>query len=423
MMEDEWGASFLKTTVATEPARPVSPPTPVLALSPERKFVTSTLVLLSLAHFSVDFYSGSVATLQPVFAEHYSLSLTQAGLIGGVFMLSSAVMQPFFGLVSDRMHSRLFAVAGLAVAAMFLSGMGIAPGFGTLLLLIFAGGMGVAAFHPQSTSQVTTQAGARRGTALSIFMTAGMLGISCGPAYFSFLAERLGLESLYWAALPGLVVAGFLFWRLPADAGSQRAAQPVAWGVIRGQWKPLSLHYSLVVLRSVVQLALTQFLTLYLYTTRGFTLKEASFALTLFFAASAFAVFCGGGLADRIGGRRVVLLSMLGCVPFLAIFLGTSGWVSLLALCIGSFLLLLTNPVIVVMAQDLIPAQAGTASALMMGFGWGMAGITFIPLIGCLGDRLGLETVLWGVVLLPVMGFLLAMKLPESPSRGPAVAH
>jgi MFS transporter, FSR family, fosmidomycin resistance protein len=404
----------LRTITAPEKAGIVSQATPAAAPLADAKLLSSTLVLLSFGHFAVDFYSSSVATLQPALAERYGLSLTQAGLIGGAFMLGSAVTQLFFGLISDRMHSRLFTVMGLVVAATFFSTMGWAPGFKTLLLLILLGGMGVAAFHPQSTSQAATGTRRRRGLALSIFLTSGMIGISCGPAYFSYLVERLGFASLYWAALPALPVAAFLLWRLPPMRDKAQPKPPVDWSVFRTHGKTLSLHYSLVVLRSIVQLALGQFLTLYLYLERGFSLKEASLGLTLFFVGSAISAGIGGALADRIGGKPVVLISMVSCVPFLALFLGADGWLSFAGLFVGSLLLLMTNPVIVLMAQDLIPSQAGTASALMMGFGWGMAGITFIPFIGWLSDRMGLEAVLWGVILLPLLGFLMALKLPKT---------
>jgi MFS transporter, FSR family, fosmidomycin resistance protein len=404
----------LSTVTAPEKAGVVSQAAPAAAPFAEAKLLSSTLVLLSVGHFAVDFYSSSVATLQPALAERYGLSLTQAGLIGGAFMLGSAVTQLFFGLISDRIHSRLFTVMGLVVAAVFFSIMGLAPGFNTLLLLILVGGMGVAAFHPQSTAQAVTGVGRRRGLALSIFLTSGMMGVSFGPAYFSYLVERLGFESLYWAAAPAVPVAAFLLWRLPPMRDKVQAKPPVDWSVFRKHGKTLSLHYSLVVLRSIVQLALGQFLTLYLYIERGFSLKEASLGLTLFFVGSAISAGIGGALADRIGGKPVVLISMISCVPFLALFLGTDGWLSFAGLFIGSLLLLMTNPVIVLMAQDLIPSQAGTASALMMGFGWGMAGITFIPFIGWLSDRMGLEAVLWGVILLPLLGFLMALKLPKT---------
>ena len=50
---------------------------------------------------------------------------------------------------------------------------------------------------------------------------------------------------------------------------------------------------------------------------------------------------------------------------------------ALLGLVLGGLLLFLTLPVNVAMAQELVPSQAGTASALMMGFAWATAGRLF----------------------------------------------
>ena len=65
------------------------------------------------------------------------------------------------------------------------------------------------------------------------------------------------------------------------------------------------------------------------------------------------------------------------------------------------------------MAQNLAPGQSGTISALMMGFAWGMAGIIFIPLAGWMADRYTLGVVLQVLTLFPVLGFLLAFRLPK----------
>ena len=404
----------MKTSTASEPVSAELLTPTERASGPAVPLISSSLLLLCLGHFSVDFYSGALATLQPLLVERYALSLSQVGTLSGVFMLGSAVCQLFFGMISDRLPSRLFVVLGLLTAGVFLSSLGLARGYGELLMLALVGGMGVAAFHPLSTSQVTVNAGVRRGLVMSIFITSGMVGLSLGPTFFSFLAQWLGLDRLSLAALPAIVVAGFLFWSLPASLNSgQQDKPPFDWEPFRRQWKPLLLQYMLVVLRSVVHLGVAQFLTIYLYTQRGFTLGQASLWLTVFFASSAVAAMIGGSIADRVGGRQVVLFSMIACVPFWALFLATTGWPSLIGLFFGALILLLTNPVIIVMAQELVPTQAGTASALVMGFGWGMAGITFIPMIGWLADRVGLEVVLWGVILLPLAGFLLALKLPD----------
>ena len=249
---------------------------------------------------------------------------------------------------------------------------------------------------------------------MAIFIAAGMVGLSLGPIYFSTLAERVGLEQLPLAALPALIIAGFLLWMLPAPAnGRTNGETSFEWEPFRRHWKPLLLHYALVVLRSVVHLGLAQFLTVYLYQDRGFTLQRASIWLAIFFVSSVVASLTGGSLADRIGGRRVVLISMIACFPFFALFLATTGWLSLAGLFVGTLILLLTNPVMIVMAQALVPEQAGTASALVMGFGWGMAGITLIPMLGWIADYVGLQAVFWGVVALPLLGFLMALKLPK----------
>ena len=149
----------------------------------------------------------------------------------------------------------------------------------------------------------------------------------------------------------------------------------------------------------------------YLYTERGFTFRETSLALTVCLFSAAAGSFLGGGLAERIGGPKVMVVSMAGATPFLTLFVATTGWISLVSLFIGGTFLLLTIPVIVVMAQELVPSQAATVSGLMMGFAWGVAGIIFVPLIGWAGDRVGLEPVFWVLALLPLAGLLLSLKI------------
>ena len=370
------------------------------------------LVLLSLGHSMVDLYSSIIATLQPLLIERYTLSLTQVGVIGGVFLFSSAVMQLFFGMLSDRVHTRMYAVVSPAIAGVVLSSLLHASGFGPLLLLTFLGGLGVAAFHPFSTKEASAAGGQRRGLAVAIFVSCGTLGLSMGPAYFSTVIEWAGAESLSWAAVPGLAVSAILLWKLPAPGtAADRKRSGVDYGLLKAHWKPLALHYALVVLRSIVQVGMVQFLAVYLYNERGFTFRETSLALTVCLFSAAAGSFLGGGLAERIGGPKVMVVSMAGATPFLALFVATTGWISLLSLFIGGTFLLLTIPVVVVMAQELIPSQAATVSGLMMGFAWGVAGMIFVPLIGWTGDRVGLEPVFWVLALLPLAGLLLSLKI------------
>ena len=175
----------------------------------------------------------------------------------------------------------------------------------------------------------------------------------------------------------------------------------------------MTILFFLVFIRSIVQITFTQMLPLYLHSERGYSLGQSSFELTLYLAAGAIGGLAGGNLADRFGGRRVILISMLGSVPFLALFVFSTGWLSAVGLMLGGLVLLFTIPVNVLMGQELAPTQTGVVSALMMGFAWGTAGLLFVPLTGWISDLFSMQTAFAGVVFFPLVGFFLALKLPK----------
>lgn len=389
---------------------------PVAALparSAER--TREAFLLLLLTHFTVDCFSSTLPTIQPILASRFELTLAHAGLLGGFWMFASSVLQLPFGLLSDRLHSRLFTVLSPLAAAAFLTVTSLATGFSGVVVLLLLGGMAVAAFHPHSTSQAGHLGGQRRGIATAIFITAGTAGLGAGPLYLAEVIDRFGYENLWVAALPVAAASPLLLWRVPQPAVDPRARRRgVDWAVLREQRRPLLAHYAFVVLRSIVQVGMAQYLAIYMMQVRGTDFKSASVALAVFFASTSAGSFLGGSLADRIGGRMVIVVSCLASGPLLACFLVSEGLLSLLALFAGGTVLLSTIPVNIVMARELVPSQAGTAAALMMGFGWGLAGIAFVPVAGLIADLVGLDLVLWGFTALPILGLPILLAIPRS---------
>lgn len=377
------------------------------------KLLTEAMVWLSLGHLTTDLFSATVPTLQPVLTERFSMSLAQAGVLSGVFMFASSVLQLPFGVLSDRLQSRTFSIAGPLTAGIFLSSLSWAQSYGMLVALVFLGGMGVAAFHPQSTGEASRLSGERKGAGVAMFITAGTFGVACGPPFMAAIINNFGFERLPLAMILAVVVCGLMFLRLPAPPPHPVANRRIDWTALAVVRKPLTVLYVLVVIRSTVQLGIGQFLTLYLTRERGFSIEAASFSLALFFLAAATGSLAGGHFADRIGGARIVQISMIGSVPFYVLFLMTDGWLSLAGLFLGGMVLLMTMPVNVVMAQELAPKQRGIVTSLMMGFAWGIAGIAFIPLVGWIADHTGIEAVLYGVSLMPLIGFALSFALPK----------
>jgi FSR family fosmidomycin resistance protein-like MFS transporter len=373
-----------------------------------------TLALLSLGHFFIDLYAAALGALQPLLVQKFHLSLAQAGVLGGMLSFSSSVTQPLYGYLSDRFHTRMFSALAPAVAGIFISAMGIAPGYGWLLLMAVLGGAGVASFHPQATANAAARMVHNRQKALAVFISSGTLGLAFGPAYFSFLTSRWGLDNSYWGAAAGILVTILLLAFLPLHEPPQvTPGRLFDWAPLHAVWKPLTILYFLVFIRSIIQVSYGHFLALYLHLERGYTVPAAGVVLSLFLGFGALGGFIGGHLADRFGGRRVILASMIGSVPFFLLFMLARGWASLAGLILGGAILLFTIPVNVVMAQELAPSQAGTVSALMMGFSWGMAGILFIPLTGRLADAFTLHNTLLAWVAFPVLGFFLTLLLPR----------
>ena len=232
---------------------------------------------------------------------------------------------------------------------------------------------------------------------MALFVCSGTAGFAVGPALFSFTLGAWGLRGSWVAAFPGILLTLVMLALLPPPVRSQ---QPRIFNLspLKSVWKPMTILFFLVFTRSIIQVTFTQFLPLYLRTQRGFGLAGAGYALAAFMAAATLGGLAGGNLADRFGGRRVIIWSTFGTTPILAAFLFGSGAWSIAALVAGGTMLALTNPVNIIMAQRLAPAQSGTVSALMMGFAWGTAGLLFIPLCGRIADHYSLQTAFCGLI-------------------------
>jgi FSR family fosmidomycin resistance protein-like MFS transporter len=252
---------------------------------------------------------------------------------------------------------------------------------------------------------------------MAVFVGSGSLGWAAGPVFFSFMLKQVGLARLLWAVIPGVCATLLLFGLLPPLVQEGSSQEQTDWTSLYAVWRPMAILFMLVMIRSVVQVTFGQFLPLYLRTLRHYTLAEASLSLTLYLACGAIGGFAGGNLADRFGGRLIILFSMIGAVPFLALFVFGHGAWSLAGLLLGGLILLFTMPINIVMAQELAPTQAGTVSALMMGFAWGCAGFIFIPLTGWISDLFSMQWAFAGLILIPLFGFLLALKLPRDLDR------
>ena len=378
----------------------------------DRLRLNSTVLFVATVHFIVDGYGNIFAPLLPLLIPKLGLSFAEAGTLTMLFQLSASVSQVGFGHLADRWRPRLLLVAGPIVSVAILSFVGASTSMLMAAVILIAGGLGGAAFHPPAAALAYRLGGERAGLAMSVHITGGSLGFSLGPLLFAPFAQRFGLEWTPFVAVPGLIAVSLLLMRLPAI--SWPTATTRGFAALRPYARPLALLYFVVVLRTMTSIAFATFMPVML-TDRGMSLASSGGAVAAYLFASGVGGFLGGPSADRFGHRLVIVLSLVFAVPFLFAATLVDGWWFVLLVAIGGFFLQSTLPVNVTFGQALAPVSAATVSSLMMGFAWGSGGLT-VPFVGRIADLAGLDLTLRGLALVPLAAAALAMLLPPRPS-------
>jgi FSR family fosmidomycin resistance protein-like MFS transporter len=372
-------------------------------------FSNAPLLVFMLGHFSVDMYSGILPVLYPLMSDEFDLSNASVGLIALAYTTAASLSQPFFGYLSDRYGSRYFIAASIVWSSVTVGLIGWAPSYLTLLGLALLAGLGSGAYHPQGASNASAAAGdVQRNSALAFYTVAGTSGYSLGPIIGALMFLIMGREGTILMLPFGCMVAIAIFrqmTRLGLGQATMSAARQTAQTAI--QWTPLLLVMSIVMLRSWVFSSAVAFVPLW-FDDLGYSSGFYSVLTTAILATGAAGTLLGGILADRHGQRRILFISLFGCVPMLLLFAAFPGWQSLLFGPLFAFLADMSIAVTLVMAQRVLPGRIGMASGFILGMGFVTGGIG-VPITGLLADRYGNgEALMISSVLIVAAGILVA---------------
>src|SRR3989442_10641424 len=222
------------------------------------------IALLALGHLVIDLNQGSIPPVLPFLRNAHGLSYAEAATIVLVGNLTSSLIQPLFGYLSDQIARRWILPTSVFLSGVGLALMGVAPGYLTVLGLVLVMGMGVAAWHPEGYKTATGVAGARKATALSWFSLGGNVGLALGPPVITSLVAALSIAGTLGMLVPTVIVGGLLVAVLPhiARAAARRGAAAATGrrGNMPRRMAPLSF---LVAIRSWAQLGFTTFVPFY----------------------------------------------------------------------------------------------------------------------------------------------------------------
>ena len=375
-------------------------------------FQTGKILVLSIAHFVHDVYSSFLAPLLPLLIEKLSMSLTQAGFLSSVMQIP-ALLNPYIGVLADRISVRYFVILAPAMTAVPMSLIGLAPSYGVLLILLFITGISVSVFHVPSPVMVADLSAARKGRGMSFFMTGGELARTVGPLVAVAAVSLFGLEDFYPVMIFGLLSSVWLYFKFRSipvqQVGSRRKLSVLeTWRSLRHVLLPLT---AILVTRGFMHASMTAFLPTYIKMETG-NLWLAGIALTLFEAAGVAGVLAAGSISDWFGRRKTLLASLLGAPLFLFLFTLTGGWLRVAALLVVGFTLLSTTPVMLALVQENARHSPAAANGLFMMISF-IARSAVVVVVGFIADRIGLNAAYLISAAMGLVGIPFVLMLPK----------
>src|SRR5213592_396345 len=152
------------------------------------------MAALSSGHLATDFANGALPALLPFFVEKFDLSYTLAAAVVLASAVSSSIIQPLFGLWSDRRGAMWLLPGGVALAGVGIGLAADAPSYWLVVVFVLVSGVGVAAFHPEGSKFAGYVSGRRRASGMAWFSIGGNIGFALGPVVATFLVHEYGLR-------------------------------------------------------------------------------------------------------------------------------------------------------------------------------------------------------------------------------------
>jgi len=377
------------------------------------KMNKKALSLLSTAHFVTDLNQGALPALLPFFKEALNLSYTMAGTILLSANLTSSIIQPVFGHLSDRKPIGWLLPLAPLIACLGISVSGFTPHYFLLLTCVIVSGIGIAIFHPEGFKTAHFFTGEKRATGMSIFAVGGNLGIALGPLWALLLVTSLGLQGTLAMIVPGILIGIVLLFNIstitsPIKTAHKEAKNEERRPLTKEQKRTFFLLVSVATVRAWVQFGMATYIPFYYINYLKGNPLYAGKLVSTFLISGAVGTLIGAPLADRWGHKKFLQISLFLSFPLLLLFYYSSGFISFILLGIAGMVLISSFALTTVMGQTILPQHLGMASGMMVGFTMSAGGIG-VTLLGIIADRWGVPMAMKTILILPLIAFGLSL--------------
>ncbi len=383
----------------------------------QESFLSKSLLLLTASHAVTDLTAGALPAMLPFLKSTLQLSYTQVGMIVLIQNITSSVIQPAFGYVSDKISLPWLVPIGIFLSGAGMAATGFAPSYAVLLAIVVISGLGIAAFHPQSSRAASVlSAPQHKGRSMGLFSVGGNLGGALGSIFIVFLLTLPGgvTNTLYFG-IPAAAMA-LLAWRSLPDISPPQATPATSSQSSGGEsskipWGMLSVLLAFIFVRSSVHTGLTTYIPLYYIDYLQGDPLYASYLLSAFLLAGVAGTYIGGAFSDRFGRKAVIVFSMAASIPLIYLIQYTSGLMSIFLVALTGMTLISSFATTIILSHEMMPHHLGMASGLTIGFSIGLGGVG-VTILGYIADQFGIPATFTTLTLLPVAGLIATVFLP-----------
>ena len=380
------------------------------------------MAVLAFGHVFNDCNQSFLPALLPFLVTQRHYTNEAAAFLILAASVSSSVVQPAVGYLSDKRSMPWLIPLGMMLAATGMAFAGVVPSYAGIVAAVVLSGIGVAAFHPDAARYANYVAGPKKATGMSYFSLGGQSGFTLGPLFATPLLLAFGPRGTIFAIIPALIMGTIIFRELPrlrtfAPAVRRKGSDPAR----RDAWRPFGLLTAMIIVRSLAFVGLLTFIPLYLVGIIHATPAQANIGLACFLGCGAIGTLAGGRLADRFGRRAVLNVALVAMVAFVLTFVHFTMHGAPLLFCYAGvalmgFVLVGMQTVTVVLGQEYLPNHLGVSTGVTLGLAISVGG-AFAPILGHIGDRYGLVTTMDVIAVCCAVAAILSFPLPQPQAR------
>lgn len=378
------------------------------------------VISLAIGHLVTDLQAGALPIVLPHLKELFSLTYAQMAIIVLTQNVTSSVIQPVFGYITDKRSLPNLLPFCAALAGAGFAAIGWATSYGMILMTVIIIGVSSATYHPQASKTVNfLSAEDAKAQNMGIFSLGGKAGMAVGSMMMTFLLTlEGGIHNTMYFVLPGLVVFGLMMYYMPEykrvniEYSLKQATNKIRKQSAKLSYFGLFLLLFFIFLRSTVHTGLSTYLPLFFMRFRDCEPVFASLLVTVFLLGGVAGTYLGAVLSDRFGTRAIVFGSML--LSILPVWMMDKIYNEnfiILNVAVAGFLIVASSAASIVLAQTMLPNNVGMAAGLTIGFSVGLGGLG-VTILGVLADNFGLPFVMQLLTWLTFGAAIVTLRIP-----------